>query len=217
MAEGDKISDVFDPTLSENRRWLSVADLLGAFADAPLALIGAPLNEGSITPGRCDLAPSTIRTALRRLSTYDLELATDLSALRVFDAGDVELRSVSPADAFEPIRQAVAAQTQQRDLTILLGGNNAITRPGVHGIDRTLRTVGVLTLDAHFDLRDTDLGLNNGNPIQALLEDGLPGAHISQIGLASLPHPSNPLTRSREARCKRFARDTGKKSVAGSM
>jgi arginase family enzyme len=39
-------------------------------------------------------------------------------------------------------------------------------------------------LDAHFDLRDTDGGLNNGNPIQALLDDGLPGAHISQIGLA---------------------------------
>src|SRR5438105_2745556 len=192
------MSDPFDPTLSENRRWLSVADLLGAFADARLALIGAPLKEGSITPGRCDLAPSTVRTALRRLSTYDMELATDLSSLRVFDAGDVELRSVAPADAFEPIRQAVAAQTQQRDLTILLGGNNAITRPGVHGLDRTLRTVGVLTLDAHFDLRDTDLGLNNGNPIQALLEDGLPGAHISQIGLAPFAN-----TRKAEQKAKR--------------
>jgi formiminoglutamase len=41
----------------------------------------------------------------------------------------------------------------------------------------------VLTLDAHFDLRDTDCGLTNGNPIQALLEDGMPGAHIAQIGL----------------------------------
>jgi formiminoglutamase len=179
------MSDPLDPSLSENNRWLSVADLLGAFADAPLAVIGAPLNEGSITPGRCDLAPSAIRTTLRRISTYDAEMGTDLSGLRVFDAGDLELHSVSPADAFDPIQQAVAYQIRQRDLTILLGGNNAITRPGVVGIDRTLKTVGVLTLDAHFDLRDTDLGLNNGNPIQALLEDGLPGAHISQIGIAA--------------------------------
>uniref|UniRef100_UPI002FCA2CE3 arginase family protein n=1 Tax=Brevundimonas sp. TaxID=1871086 RepID=UPI002FCA2CE3 len=48
------------------------------------------------------------------------------------------------------------------------------------GLDR----VGVLTLDAHFDLRDTDQGLTNGNPIQALLEDGLDGRRVSQIGLA---------------------------------
>lgn len=178
------MSDPFDPTLSENRRWLSVADLLGGFRDAKIAVIGARLNEGSLTAGRCDLAPSAIREALRRISTYDLETGTDLAGLRVFDAGDLDLGSLSPADAFEPICRAVAAQTGERELTIVLGGNNAITRPAFRGLDSTLQNAGLLTLDAHFDLRDTDLGLNNGNPIQALLDDGLPGSHISQIGLA---------------------------------
>jgi formiminoglutamase len=100
---------------------------------------------------------------------------------RVHDAGDVPLKAVTPADAFGPIRDAVVAQSH-RALTVLIGGNNAITRPGVHalGLDR----VGVLTLDAHFDLRDTDQGLTNGNPIQALLEDGFEGGRISQVGLA---------------------------------
>src|SRR5262249_54419040 len=72
----------------------------------------------------------------------------------------------------------------QHELTIVLGGNNAITRPVVHALDTTLQTVGLLTLDAHFDLRDTDCGLTNGNPVQALLEDGLSGAQIAQLGLA---------------------------------
>lgn len=178
------MSDPFDPTSSENRRWLSVADLLGGFTDAKIGLIGARLSEGSLTAGRCDLAPSAIREALRRMSTYDVETGADLSRLRVFDAGDLDLGSLSPADAFEPIRDAVAAQTGERELTIVLGGNNAVTRPAFRGLDSTLRNAGLLTLDAHFDLRDTDLGLNNGNPIQALLDDGLPGSHISQIGLA---------------------------------
>jgi formiminoglutamase len=53
----------------------------------------------------------------------------------------------------------------------------------VHALDPKLGRVGVLTLDAHFDLRDTDCGLTNGNPIQALLDDGLPGVHVAQIGL----------------------------------
>jgi formiminoglutamase len=170
--------------ISENRGWLSVQALLDTHADAPVALVGAPLGLDSITPGRCDLAPQSVRAALKRMSVYDLESGTDLSSLSVFDAGDLPIAEMTVADAFAPIRDAVRAQVRDRSLTILLGGNNAVTRGGVHGVDATLQHVGVLTLDAHFDLRDTDGGLNNGNPIQALLEDGLPGAHISQIGLA---------------------------------
>jgi formiminoglutamase len=59
-----------------------------------------------------------------------------------------------------------------------------VTRPAAHGLGPPLERVGLITLDAHFDLRETDLGLLNGNPVRALLEDGLPGANICQIGLA---------------------------------
>ena len=165
---------------SEALSWRSAADLLGDHPDAPVALVGAPLNERSLTPGRCDLGPKALRAVLPRLSTYDLETEVELD-VRVHDAGDVPLKAISPADAFDPVRDAVAAQAR-RALTILIGGNNAITRPAAHALG--LERVGVLTLDAHFDLRDTDQGLTNGNPIQALLDDGLDGRRVSQIGLA---------------------------------
>ncbi len=170
-------------TDSDCRSWFSAADLLTQDASAPVALLGAPLGLGSITPGRCDLAPATVRAAMKRMSLYDLETETDLSALRVFDAGDVGLSEAQPAEAFAPIVQKLTPLTKAHKLTIVLGGNNAVTRPCVHALDATLQKVGVLTLDAHFDLRDTDCGLTNGNPIQALLEEGLPGAHVAQIGL----------------------------------
>lgn len=165
---------------SEALSWRSIADLVGHHPDAPVALIGAGLNERSLTPGRCDLGPKAFRAVLPRFSTYDVETGETLD-IAVHDAGDAPLKGVSPADGFAPVRDAVAAEGG-RALTVLIGGNNAITRPGAHalGLDR----VGVLTLDAHFDLRDTDQGLTNGNPIQALLEDGLEGRRISQIGLA---------------------------------
>jgi formiminoglutamase len=168
---------------SDCRSWFSAADLLTQEAGAPVALVGAPLGLGSITPGRCDLAPETVRAAMKRMSVYDLETETDLSALRVFDAGDVGLAQASPAEALAPIVGRLMPLTKAHKLTIVLGGNNAVTRPCVHALGATLQRVGVLTLDAHFDLRDTDCGLTNGNPIQALLEDGLPGAHVAQIGL----------------------------------
>ena len=169
---------------SEALGWRSVGDLVGQHPEARVALIGAPLNERSLTPGRCDLGPKALRAVLPRLSTYDVETGLELE-IKVHDAGDVALKAVSPFDAFGPVRDAVAAQAY-RDLTILVGGNNAITRPGVHalGLAKGLSSVGVLTLDAHFDLRDTDQGLTNGNPIQALLDDGMDGRRISQVGLA---------------------------------
>ncbi len=198
---------------SEALSWPSVADLLGNHTDAPVALIGAGLNERSLTPGRCDLGPKAFRAVLPRFSIYDLETETSLTS-RVHDAGDVALKAVTPADAFAPVRDAVAAQGHCA-LTVLIGGNNAITRPGVHalGLDR----VGVLTLDAHFDLRDTDQGLTNGNPIQALLEDGLDGARISQVGLAPFANTARAHQKAKTAgisvRTARECRDHGLAAV----
>ncbi|KAA5803361.1 agmatinase family protein [Alkalicaulis satelles] len=172
-----------DAPQSECRSWRSIADLLGHHPQARAALMGAPLAEGSLTPGRCDLAPGLIRETLKRFSVYDLETGTDLAALAVHDAGDVNLKCVRPADAFEPVRALAANLAERHELVMMLGGNNAVTRPGVHALG-DLQATGLITLDAHFDLRDTDCGLVNGNPVRALLEDSLPGENIVQIGLA---------------------------------
>lgn len=163
--------------------WKSIADLLSGDGSAPVALLGAPLAAGSVTPGRCDLAPAAVRRALRRLSTYDLTASLELD-LAIRDAGDLPVADMTPADAFAPIRDGVRACTSEHGLTILLGGNNAVTRPAAHGLGLPLSEVGLVTFDAHYDLRDTAGGPMNGNPIRCLLEDGLPGPNIVQIGLA---------------------------------
>jgi arginase family enzyme len=161
--------------------WRSIADLIGTEGHA--ALLGAPMEAGSVTPGRCDLAPETIRRALKRFSTYDVETGKELN-LAIADLGDVPVEGVSPAEGFAPIRDAAAEAAAAHRLTILLGGNNAVTRPAAHALGVPLDRVGLITLDAHFDMRDTSGGPMNGNPVRCLLEDGLPGRNICQIGLA---------------------------------
>jgi arginase family enzyme len=161
--------------------WRSIADLISS--EGEVALLGAPMEAGSVTPGRCDLAPETIRRTLKRFSTYNVQTGEELE-VRVADRGDVPVQGVMPAEGFEAIRDAAAAAVAEYGLTLLLGGNNAVTRPAAHALGVPLERVGLITLDAHFDLRETDQGLLNGNPIRALLEDGLPGANICQIGLA---------------------------------
>jgi arginase family enzyme len=141
------------------------------------------MNLGAVTPGHYDRAPAVVRQALRRSSTYDVETGEEL-ALRLRDYGDVDVADLSLEEGFAPVREAVQACTAAHDLTILLGGHNGATRPAAHAVGVPLAQVGLITLDAHFDLRDTNEGLLNGNPIRALLEDGLPGRNICQIGLA---------------------------------
>ena len=169
---------------SENRSWVSIHSLLTSESQGRLALIGAPLVRESITPGRYDLAPDTIRSTLKRLSVYDLETRADLSKNSIYDAGNLGIAGNTPSEVLAPLADAVRELTRRADLTIVLGGHNGVTRPAVHGAAKNLKSIGLLTLDAHFDLRDTDGGLNNGNPIQALLDDEVPGIHISQVGLA---------------------------------
>jgi arginase family enzyme len=165
--------------------WPNLSELLVA-ADTRTAvgLVGAPLAVGSVTPGRCDLAPELLRATLRRIGRYDVETGREL-ATQIADHGDIELGGLTIEQATGPIREAVSASAARHELTLLVGGNNAVTRPGVLGLGMPLDKVGLITLDAHFDMRDLDEGLSNGNPVRALIEDGLPGANIAQVGLAS--------------------------------
>jgi arginase family enzyme len=164
--------------------WPNLADLIvAAEAEAPVGLLGVPLAAGSVTPGECDRAPLVLRRTLKRLGRYNVETGREL-ATRIADHGDVELCGPTIEKATPKIRDAVAACVQAHALTLLIGGNNAVTRPGVHGLGLAFDKVGLITLDAHFDMRDTSQGLSNGNPVRALIEDGLPGANIAQVGLA---------------------------------
>lgn len=148
-----------------------------------LSLLGAPVRLGSITPGRCDLASAAVRAILRRFSCYDLEHDVDLQLLAAHDLGDLDLANAKLEDAFVPLRDAVRNASQTADAVVILGGDNGVTRPSVHGLTNSLERCGLITLDAHFDLRDLSNGLSNGNPVRALLADGLPGTNIVQIGL----------------------------------
>jgi arginase family enzyme len=164
--------------------WPNLSELIvDKAADAPVGMVGAPLAAGSVTAGGCDQAPGLLRATLRRIGRYDVETGREL-ATQIADHGDVPIAGLSIEEATQPIRDACAASVERHALTLLVGGNNAVTRPGVHALGLPLEKVGLITLDAHFDMRDTSQGLGNGNPVRALREDGLPGRNIAQIGLA---------------------------------
>ena len=79
------------------------ADALGANG-APVGLVGAPLAMGSVTPGRCDLAPAMLRAVLRRIALYDVETRRELAS-RIADHGDAAISGMTIEQATAPIRE----------------------------------------------------------------------------------------------------------------
>jgi formiminoglutamase len=190
-------------------KWPTAADWLNG-KSAPvdtcaLALIGVPLHLASLNPSRCDLAPLEIRQALSSTSLYDFEFERDLREVSIRNLGDLPVAGLSPEDAFVPVLEGVSdALSIATCAVIVLGGDNSVTRPAFHALRQHYKKTALLTIDAHLDVRTLDGGLHNGNPVSALLADGVPGSSIIQVGIS-------PFANSKEY--ADFARSVGIRSI----
>src|SRR5690606_9963137 len=130
-----------------------------------------------LSPAGADATPAAVRDALQRYSFTLLgpPPVNLFQALRVADAGDIDAPDGPAGEA----RTSDAARdlTERAGLVIALGGDNSITYPVAQGAGAS----GLITIDAHFDLRD---GISNGSPVRRLVEDGLDPRRIVQLGIA---------------------------------
>jgi arginase family enzyme len=166
------------------REWLATD------ATAPdLVLLGAPISKASITPVESWSTPPAFREALRRFPTWDAERYVDIAELGVRDLGDVQ-GDRDDADArVAHARIEVATEQAARlaEHVVVIGGDNSLTRPAMRGVMQALPgSWGLLTLDAHHDCRPATEGSRNGTPVRELIEAGLPGELVAQIGIHPL-------------------------------
>lgn len=161
---------------------------------ADIALLGFPVHKSSITPNSCHLAPKAIRSALARYSTYSASNDVDLRELKITDLGDVT--GADSNNGKKVIAKKVNGLLDRYGLLIALGGDNSITYTVTSGLFGDLSKVGLITLDAHHDLRD---GNSNGSPVWRLIQAGLPGKNIVQIGISDFANSKEYSDRANEA------------------
>ena len=180
-------------TATDDPLWPRASAWLTAGASHPrLAVLGVPAHLTSISATRADQTPDAIRAALARYSTYSIEHDVDVAGLGVIDAGNV----VEPDFAEGEVRVASAvAALPDHELLIALGGDNSITHSVMRGYFPDMSRAGLVTFDAHFDLRD---GVSNGSPVRRLLEAGLSGSNVVQIGIADFSNSREYAARARE-------------------
>ncbi|MFJ4174745.1 agmatinase family protein [Microbacterium sp. NPDC089696] len=173
--------------LSHDPLWPRTGNWPAPDGEVDAVLLGVPTWRTSLSPTGAHATPAAIREALPRYgSTLLGPPRIDLDeVLRIADAGDV----VEP-DGDEGEAAAITRVRELSDasrLVIALGGDNSLTYPVALGS----RATGLITIDAHFDLRD---GVSNGTPVRRLVEDAPVAAavgteridptRIVQIGIA---------------------------------
>ena len=175
-----------DPLWPRAGAWPALAELEpGALVD--LTILGVPAWRTSLSPTNAHATPAAIRGALQRYSPAVMpdrsrreRPARELGELRFADAGDVD-EPDGPEGEARTIA-AVAGALDRSSALVALGGDNSVTVAtalGAWGDD--LDRAGLVTIDAHYDLRD---GVSNGSPVRRLVEAGLDGRRIVQIGIA---------------------------------
>lgn len=177
---------------------LTPADLKAAKVE--VAIMGAELMGD---PRARSWGPAEMRNP-RRSEVYHVwgdfsmpELDTGTVALKelvVADYGDAPSEPFSIERSIPEIRRMVReiAQTEiaagRRTIPIIVGGPHALMYPDVAGLVDVYGkgNVGVIHFDAHADMASIGFGhlVTHGNPIRALINDGLvDGEDIIQIGL----------------------------------
>ncbi|GAA2444878.1 arginase family protein [Agromyces soli] len=191
-----------DPLWPRAGAW-PAPDVLAAGERAALAVLGVPAWRTSLSPTGAHATPSAVREALQRYSAAlvpdrrgsgrELDLA-ESAPVAVVDAGDLEEPDGPEGEA--RTRAEVARLRELADVVLAIGGDNSVTVAAAlgawgDGLDRA----GLVTLDAHYDLRD---GVSNGSPVRRLVEAGLDPSRIVQIGIADFANSAEYARRARE-------------------
>ena len=128
------------------------------YEESKIVLFGAPFDSTtSFRPG-ARFGSSAIRHESFGIETYSPYQDKDLTDLKVFDCGDLELCFGSPEDALKNIEEQARKIVNDGKLPIMLGGEHLVTFAAVKAVFEKYPKMHIIHFDAHADLRDDYLG-----------------------------------------------------------
>ena len=128
------------------------------YEESKIVLFGAPFDSTtSFRPG-ARFGSSAIRHESFGIETYSPYQDKDLTDLKVFDCGDLELCFGSPEDALKDIEEQARKIVNDGKLPIVLGGEHLVTFAAVKAVFEKYPKMHIIHFDAHADLRDDYLG-----------------------------------------------------------
>jgi len=132
----------------------------GSYEESGIVLFGAPFDSTtSFRPG-ARFGSAAIRHESFGIETYSPYQDKDLTDIKVFDCGDLELCFGSPEAALKDIEEQTRGILNDGKLPIMLGGEHLVTLGAVRAVFEKYPKMHIIHFDAHADLRDDYLGAN---------------------------------------------------------
>ncbi|HIE31064.1 MAG TPA: agmatinase [Methanosarcinales archaeon] len=142
------------------------ADATSGYKDADFVIFGVPFDATSSFRYGSREAPDAMRRASYNFETYNDSLDVDLTDLRIHDLGDIDL-DVRTGEMLHRVCDVTAMILRDNKIPIALGGEHTLTygcaRAFTGTFDGPGSDYGMIILDAHLDLRDEYLGVEQSH------------------------------------------------------
>lgn len=129
------------------------------YKDASAVLYGAPFDSTCSYRSGTRFGPSAIRNESFGIETYSPYCDKDLTDLKIFDSGDVELPMGDTKKALAIIGKRTERIIKDGKMPILIGGEHLVSLPAINEVYKKYPDLKIVHFDAHIDFRDEYLGV----------------------------------------------------------
>ena len=138
------------------------ADANSDYKKARYVICGVPFDGTSSFRLGSRLAPQEMRAASYNFETYSSFFDIDLTDVRIYDAGDLEVTATIDG-TLELISVHAGKYVRDGKIPIMLGGEHSLTFPFVNACKQKYPDIGFVVLDAHMDMREEYNGEKNSH------------------------------------------------------
>jgi len=124
------------------------------FDKARFVVLGVPFDGTSTFRADSRFAPQAIREASLNVETHSFRSGLDVEDLLICDYGDLGVLA-DTEETLERIERVTRELRSRQKIPVLIGGEHTIALGAARGLDAS---VGVVSFDAHMDLRDEYMG-----------------------------------------------------------
>ena len=156
------------------------------FDNSRIVMLGMPFDGTCTNRPGARFGPQQIRVESVGIEEYSAYFKTNLSDLKFYDAGELELPFGSPKKALDIIEENVNDIYSCGKKILGIGGEHLVTLGTVRGILKHYKDIAVVHFDAHADLREQYLDIeltHSGIMMQIAKLIGF--ENIMQIGIRS--------------------------------
>jgi len=177
-------------TLSKAKLYLSprpaFTGVSGAFEGSRYVFFGVPYDRSSTYKAGSRFGPGAIRDVSANLELYSIRSDIDLEKIPVHDMGDLD----TVEDVHETLKRISSVWSELvagGKIPIMAGGEHTITKAAVDALPSDL---GLVSFDAHLDLRDEYLGEKVMHAtFMRRVSERISPAHIMEVGIRAFSKP----------------------------